>query len=289
MGGELLRAERGGASGDFVDFFFGGRPCDHAATISSLTWTCLRFSSSTVVGYSCYVYRDNYPQCKLCSSPSRFLRCRSWTGFDMPVIVQRQVRSLRVKVVDISAVAQRQFPLVLFRTPWRFRCSMSVVQVQQIRVQSVRRQSSSHSCSPLSMDTVVAYPLCAMTDCRWWSMSLLAQFIDGYGRPCDHAVTLCVATVEVCPRFSSSPESVDIPVATEMGTRLLAVVVMAAMKGFSAFVGHFSRSSRLSGVERQFRSPRWRRVLCHRGLPCTIHRTLLTYDIVPSWSLPKQQ
>ena len=74
---------------------------------------------------------------------------------------------------------------------------MSVVQVQQIRVQSVRRQLSSHSCSPLSMDTVVACPLCAITDAGWWSMSLLAQFIDGYGRPCDHAVTLCVATVEV--------------------------------------------------------------------------------------------
>ena len=56
-----------------------------------------------------------------------------------PVIVQRQARSLRGNVVDISVVAQRQFPLVLCRKPLRFsscssltRWSISVVQVQQI-------------------------------------------------------------------------------------------------------------------------------------------------------------
>ena len=57
--------------------FFGGRPCDHAFQ----QYLCPRFSSSTAVGYSCYVCRDKYPQCKLCSTPSRFLRCRSWTGY----------------------------------------------------------------------------------------------------------------------------------------------------------------------------------------------------------------
>ena len=31
----------------------------------------------------------------------------------MPVVVQRQVRSLRGNVVDMSVVAQKQFPLVL--------------------------------------------------------------------------------------------------------------------------------------------------------------------------------
>ena len=68
----------------------------------------------------------------------------------MPVIVQRQVRSLRGNVVDISVVAQRQFPLVLFRKTIEIlqlqfidKVVDFVVQVQQVRVQSVRRQSSS--------------------------------------------------------------------------------------------------------------------------------------------------
>ena len=33
------------------------------------------------------------------------------------------------------------------------------LQVQQVRVKSLRRQSSSHSCSPLNMDAVVAIPV----------------------------------------------------------------------------------------------------------------------------------
>ena len=41
--------------------------------------------------------------------------------------------------------------------------------------------------------------------------------------------------------------------------------------GFFGILRLFSRSFRSSEVERQFLSPRWRRVLCHRGLPCTIN------------------
>ena len=40
------------------------------------------------------------------------------------------------------------------------------LQVQQVRVKSVRRQSCSHSCSPLSMDTVVAIPVVCNDSCR---------------------------------------------------------------------------------------------------------------------------
>ena len=36
-----------------------------------------------------------------------------------------------------------------------------------------------------------------------WSMSLLAQFMDGCGRPCDHTETVCLATWR-CLRFNSS-------------------------------------------------------------------------------------
>ena len=86
-------------------------------------------------------------------------------------------------------------------------------------------------------------------------MSLLAQFVDGNGRPCDHAETLCVAKVEVLQIQFISGSQWTFQFATERGTRLSAVVVMAAMNGFSPFLGHFSRSSRLSGVERQFSEP----------------------------------
>ena len=62
----------------------------------------------------------------------------------------------------------------------------------------------------------------------------MAQFIDSYGRPCDHAATLRCDS-------GSAPDSVHrrsqrtFQLATETGTRLSAVAVMAAMKGFSVF------------------------------------------------------
>ena len=69
---------------------------------------------------------------------------------------------------------------------------MFVVQVQQVRVQSVRRQSRSTVAACRILDKVVACPLCATTDAL---VDDVAQFIDSFGRPCDHAET--VATVEV--------------------------------------------------------------------------------------------
>ena len=72
---------RGGAGGDFLEQFFGyGRFCDHAATSSStLTERC---PDSVHRQSSCLLLcnRDVYPQCKLCSRPSKFPRCRSWAG-----------------------------------------------------------------------------------------------------------------------------------------------------------------------------------------------------------------
>ena len=70
----------------------------------------------------------------------------------------------------------RDFPSCSTLTRW----STSVVQVQQIpRVQSWRRQPSSHSCSSLNSRPVVACPLCATTDAV---VDVLTQFIDGCGR-----------------------------------------------------------------------------------------------------------
>ena len=54
---------------------------------------------------------------------------------------------------------------------------VSVVHVQQIpRVQSVKRQSCSHSCSSSysCLDNVVACPLCATTDAGWFEVQKTA-------------------------------------------------------------------------------------------------------------------
>ena len=68
---------------------------------------------------------------------------------------------------------------------------MFVVQVQQVRVQSVRRQSRSHSCGSSISGQGCCMPVVA------GGVDVLAQFIDGHGSPCDHAATVCLATVEV--------------------------------------------------------------------------------------------
>ena len=116
---------------------------------------------------------------------------------DVPVVVH-------VEVVDNTVVAQRPFPLVQPRRPLRFPscspliwCSTSrCAGPASSRVQSVRKQSSSHSCSSLQLDTVVHMPIVVQRqtpmvqtseNCESpavavhlnrWSMSLLAQFID---------------------------------------------------------------------------------------------------------------
>ena len=59
------------------------------------------------------------------------------------------------------------------------------VQVQHV-VRSRGRQPSSHSCCSLIFGPVVACPLCATTDAL---VDDVAQFIDSFGCPCDHAET----------------------------------------------------------------------------------------------------
>ena len=94
-----------------MDFFFGGRPCEHAATMSNSfdlkvpqiqfidsCWMFLSFAETGTHSGNCAVLR----------------RDSSSSVVGVPVVAQRQVRSLRGNVVDISVVAQRQ-PLVLFR------------------------------------------------------------------------------------------------------------------------------------------------------------------------------
>ena len=87
---------------------------------------------------------------------------------DMPVLVQRQVRSSwcqgrghpcrDAEAVSHGAVQQTTEILQLQYIDKVF--DDLVVQVQQVpRVQTVRRQSSSHSCSSVQLDTVVHMPV----------------------------------------------------------------------------------------------------------------------------------
>ena len=80
----------------------------------------------------------------------------------------------------------------------------------------------------------------------------VVQFIDGYGRRCDHAATSGLATVKV-------PQTQFIAGvgghSSSQQRRSCFQQGMAAMKVFWTFLGHFSRSSRSSGVERQFSEP----------------------------------
>ena len=109
---------------------------------------------------------------------------------------------------------------------------VSVVQVQQVRVQSVRRQVELPQLQPVEhghrVQKTVTVPQLQYSD-RVVDVPVGAVH-RRIGRPCDHAATLC------CD-IGSAPDSVHrqsqwtFQFATERSTRLSAVVVMAAMKG----------------------------------------------------------
>ena len=157
---------------------------------------------------------------------------------------------------------------------------------------------------------------------------LLAQFIDGCGRPCDHAVTFLVCNSWTrssscplradswgpdvqktvlfhscssrqgggrpcdqaatfakwkCPRFSSSPDSVDFPVVQQICLwRLWRRCFYGRGTGFSAVLTLFFALLRVvPEMSASFWSPRRRRVLRCRGLPLPIHPEVLwTYSYV---------
>ena len=161
---------------------------------------------------------------------------------------------------------------------------MFVVQVQQVRAQSVRRQSRSHSCSLSAFGPGCSLPVVCSDRC--WvvqsaencegpavaahltrgSMSLLAQFINGSDVP-----------VIMQRRLYSGSASDSVhrrsPWTVQLRNRERYSTFSSGGYGggegffFDAFWRHFSRSSGLSPeLSASFRSPRWRRVLWHRGL-----------------------
>ena len=94
----------------------------------------------------------------------QILRCRCGEDIRAPTVADRVV----------FVVAQRWFPMVqavqrtieVLKLQFIDKVFDFWLQVQQVRVKSVRRQSSSHSCSPLNMDTVVAIPVVCNDSCR---------------------------------------------------------------------------------------------------------------------------
>ena len=78
-----------------------------------------------------------------------------------------------------------------------------------------------------------------------------AQFIDGCGRPCDHAATFCFRQWK---SRSSAGVGGHSSSQQRVGTRLSTVVVMAAMREFSAFSRpiFFALLRVVSEFERQF-------------------------------------
>ena len=166
-------------------------------------------------------------------------------------------------------------------------------------MQSWRRQPSSQSCSPLSMDTVVAMPVVVQrqlpggSDVRKTAKVPQLQYIL-------YAVDVLVVQVHLgssssrtrsltCPLCSTTGflRTVKVPqiqfiagvfghscCATETGTHAFSSGGYGGDEGFfRPFRAFFALVQVVLELSASFRSPRWRRVLCHRGL---LHNFILS-------------
>ena len=89
-----------------------------------------------------------------------------------------------------------------------------------------------------------------------WSMSLFVQFINGYGRRCDHAPTSSLSLEVPQTQFIARVRGHS-SYTTETVTMLLAVAVMAAMKGdFRPFWPFFALLRVVPELSASFSSPR---------------------------------
>ena len=176
-------------------------------------------------------------------------------GGDMPVIVQRQVRSLRGDVVDTPVVAQMQIPLVQITT--------AILQLQYIdkvvnvccagpAVLECRRGGDSRAPTVAARWTLdrLLHARCVQRQVpcgRWrgavhrWLWTSLWSCSDVLFRQWK------------CHRFSSSPESVDIPVRNRGGHSAFS---RAAMKGvFGGSVAFFALFQVVPELSASFSEP----------------------------------
>ena len=255
------------------------------------TVLCPRFSSSTVVGYSCAETGTHSANCEADRRDS--------SGAVLgPFLDRCEVRG--VKVVDISVVAQMQFPLTTEILHLQFIDKMFDAYCAgpaSSRVQSWRRQSSSHSCCPFSMDTVIAMPVVVQRqlplvqtseNCEGPAVAVHLNVVDvpvvqvHLGRlfvdkvvdmplVCDDRVlrTVNVPQIQFIAGFCGRSSSQQRRVRCFQQWRF-----MAAMKGvFGGSDAFFALLQVVPEWSSSFRSPRWRRVLCHRGL---LHNFMLS-------------
>ena len=111
-----------------------------------------------------FCVQRQYPQCKLCSFPSRFFRCRSWTRLTCPLLCNARCAVLGCQgrrhpcrgadAVSLGPVEPQRFSSCSSLT--RCRCLCCAGPSDSIG----RRQSRSHSCrSSYFLDKVVDMPV----------------------------------------------------------------------------------------------------------------------------------
>ena len=202
---------------------------------------CPWFSSSTVVGNSCYACRDGYPQCKLRTRSSRFLWCRSWTGsWHARCATWCTVRVSR----SSTSPSWRRCRFLWSPYSEKHRDSSVAVHWQgdrylvcrscSIRCSRAGGQSISHSCAVEHGTLSLPCPSLCNDSCRLvqvrklrmsrscstslWSMSLLCRWYLGSSSSWTRSLTRplcqpqgCCSQLK-CLRFNSSPVYVDFPV-----------------------------------------------------------------------------
>ena len=157
------------------------------------------------------------------------------------------------KVVDTPFVPQRQIPMV--------QSGRKTTEAPQL--QFVARWSVPLLCRSCSMPVVV------FDRCPWFRLCRLpwrcrsCSSCHGCGRPCHHAATSCLATVEVHQIQFIAGVSGHY---SSQQRRALFQWGMAAMRGFWAFFDTIFRAPPgCLELSASFWSPRWRRVLRRRG------------------------
>ena len=247
-----------GRGGDFVDLFFGGRPCDHAATISSSSelkvpqiqfidsgWIFLLCVQRQVPTVHTVQFSVEIPQVPLKDwFLTRPLSCnaRCIYGCQVRGHLCRGAEAVSLgpvqKTIDI---VQLQFIDKVFDVCCAGPASSGAVCDETVELPQLQPVEHGHCrCMPVVCnDRCLVVQECGKLR-RLRSCSTSDNVVDvpvgavhrRFGRPFGHAAT--VATVEV-PQIQLSPESVDIPVRNRDGYSTLSSGGYGGDEGFLCF------------------------------------------------------
>ena len=221
----------------------------------------LPFNSSTEL-WTVLLCRDVSPQCKLCRrrwiSPS----CRSWTR----LLTARCCATTGAwGLIEQKSV---EVPQLQFSDRWwHARCCDDRCMAVQFLDKAVFMPVACRSCwGPSRRGKNCGVPQLQFS--TRWPMSLLSGARRcrrcsscGCGRPCDRAETVLSRTLKGASDSVHRALWGHSSCATETGARAVSALGLpvmadvAAMKVFFLVFPHFSRSSRSSGVQRQFSEP----------------------------------